>query len=149
LKHYHHWLWYGLEESAWYPIICLSPFSYLVAGAVWAASCGFLLLGGAFLLCDCFHSSSLRKTSPRYNLHSERFPARAGGGGVRRRIWRIMTLWFSMKDPADNILHAAGHGVWRSLTQSCMRAAESDWNVPAETATITQGSRTADEHLLA
>lgn len=65
-----------------------------------------------------------------------------GSGGA-------MTPWFSMKDPADNILHAAGHGVWRSLTQSCMRAAEPDWDVPAEATTNTQGSRTADEHLLA
>jgi hypothetical protein len=64
-----------------------------------------------------------------------------GSGGV-------MTLWFSMKDPADNILHAAGHGVWRSLTQSRMRAAEPDWDVLAEATTSTQGSRTADEHLL-
>jgi hypothetical protein len=61
---------------------------------------------------------------------------------------RIITLWFSMKDPAGNILHAAGHGVWRSLTQSCIRAAEPDWDVLAEATTNTQGSKTADEHLL-
>lgn len=64
-----------------------------------------------------------------------------GSGGV-------MTLWFRTKDPADNILHAAGHGVWCSLMQSCMRAAEPDWDVPAEVTTNTEGSRTADEHFL-
>lgn len=60
----------------------------------------------------------------------------------------IMTLWLSTKDPADNILHAAGDGVWRSLTQSCMRPAEPNWDVLTEATTNTRGSRTADEHFL-